>query len=55
MDGHLKTQCDDVVFLEPIRSYFEALDVINAYSRGSSVGIPIAWKRKKHGKSTIFV
>ena len=25
-DGHLKTQCDDVVFFEPIRSYLGALD-----------------------------
>ena len=25
-DGHLKTQCDDVVFSKPIWSYFEAHD-----------------------------
>ena len=47
-DGHLKTQCDDVVFSEPIRSYFGHLMRINAHSHGSSAAIPIAGKRKSH-------
>ena len=47
MDGHLKTQCDDVVFPEPIQSYFGALDVANVHSRSSSAAIPIIWKDEK--------
>ena len=50
------TRCDDVLFSEPIWSYFEALDLmrINAYSRDSSVGIPSAWEERNPLKSTIF-